>query len=289
MVISQFHALYKTEGLSKKVMESFRNIVYTYFNQHGRDFPFRKDLTPYKVLVSEMMLQQTQAGRVAEKYLAFIEKFLDFVALSKASLEEVLKAWQGLGYNRRAVALKKIAEIIVNDYDGRLPETVEALEKLPNIGFNTASSIVAFAYNKPVVFIETNIRRVYIHFFFPGKKEIKDKEILPIVRATLDLNNSRKWYYALMDYGVMLKKKFPNLNKRSAHYKKQASFKGSNRQLRGKVLKHLLSVSETSMSALLEAIQCDKKKLSSVIRQLVKEGFLSLEENKISVNDSKSP
>ncbi|MFX1289269.1 MAG: A/G-specific adenine glycosylase, partial [Promethearchaeota archaeon] len=167
-----------------------------------------------------MMLQQTQTNRVSEKFQKFIQEFPDFQSLAKAPLNNVLKVWQGLGYNRRAVALKKIADKVVNELDGILPADVEILKSFPQIGHNTASSIVAFAFNIPTFFIEVNIRRVYIYFFFPGKSSIADQNIMPIVRKTLDHSNVRKWYYALMDYGVMLKKTHPELNKRSAHYRK---------------------------------------------------------------------
>ena len=181
MLITEFHKLYREIGLNPEVINSFQKIIYSYFKQYGRDFPFRNDTTPYNVLVSEIMLQQTQTGRVAEKFLQFKNKFPDFHALSNAALEEVLQAWQGLGYNRRAIALKKISELVIKEFNGALPNSVEELKKFPQIGHNTASSIVAFAYNKPVYFIETNIRRVFIYFFFPKKKKIDDKEILPLV------------------------------------------------------------------------------------------------------------
>lgn len=280
MLISQFHALYKKEGLSMRVVETFQKTINSHYAQYKREFPFRDDITPYNVVVSEMMLQQTQTNRVSEKFLEFKKKFPDFKTLSQAPLEEVLKVWQGLGYNRRAIALKKIAEIIIKDYGGALPSSIEDLEKLPHIGSNTASSIVAFAFNKPVIFVETNIRRVYIYFFFPGRSEVKDNEILPLLEVTIDKKDSRNWYYALMDFGVMLKKKHPDLNKRSAHYKKQAPFKGSNRQLRGKILKHLLLIFEDTKINLAKALNVSEEKLFKLLDQLEKEGFISVSEKK---------
>jgi len=221
-----------------------------------------------------MMLQQTQTSRVSEKFLEFIEKFPDFHSLAAAPLEKVLKAWQGLGYNRRAIALKKIAEDIINPYNGKLPDSVDLLKTLPQIGQNTASSIVTFAYNKPTIFIETNVRVVFIYFFFPTEKNIKDKDILPIVEKTLDKQNPRNWYYALMDYGVMLKKSHPNLNKRSAHYRKQSTFKGSNREVRGKILKILLSCNQISVQNLLKKLKISSQKLKPILSQLEKEDFI---------------
>ncbi|MFX0080533.1 MAG: A/G-specific adenine glycosylase [Candidatus Hodarchaeota archaeon] len=280
ILISEFHRLYKSDGLSIEVIKQFRSIIYNYFKQKGRNFPFRKNITPYNVLVSEIMLQQTQTGRVAEKFLNFIEKFPNFNILSEAPLEEVLKTWQGLGYNRRAIALKKIAEIVIDNYHGELPDSVEKLKKFPQIGHNTASSIISFAFNKPTIFIETNIRRVYIYFFFPGRNNITDKEINPILKKTIDTTNPRKWYYALMDYGVMLKKKYPDLNKRSAHYRKQTPFKGSNRQIRGEILSILIKNKTLKISDLREKLkEVNNEKLLTIINQLEIEGFIETEED----------
>ncbi|MFW9821130.1 MAG: A/G-specific adenine glycosylase, partial [Candidatus Thorarchaeota archaeon] len=235
--------MYNKEGLSQKVISTFQNIIYSYYKQYGREFPFRRHINPYNVVVSEMMLQQTQTNRVAEKFQQFIQKFPDFQSLANAPLNDVLKIWQGLGYNRRAIALKNIAEKLITEFEGILPADVETLKSFPQIGHNTASSIVAFAFNIPTYFVEVNIRRVFIYFFFPGKNSVNDSVILPIVRKTLDRANVRKWYYAVMDYGVMLKKTHPELTKRSAHYRKQSKFKGSDREIRGKILKLLIASS----------------------------------------------
>jgi A/G-specific adenine glycosylase len=277
MLISDFYKLYKKDDLSEEVIDRFKGIVYSFYKQHGRNLPFRENITPYKVLVSEIMLQQTQTGRVSEKFLNFVEKFPDFLTLSKAPLENVLEMWQGLGYNRRAIALKKISEIVINNYKGILPNSTEILKSFPQIGDNSASSIVTFAFNKPTVFIETNVRRVYIYFFFHAKNKIPDKAIYPIVEKTVDKRNPREWYYALMDYGVMLKKLYPDLNKRSAHYRKQTPFKGSNRQIRGELLKLLIKHKILKMSDIEKNLKSVlKKKLMTILSQLEKEGFLEI-------------
>ncbi|MFX1326178.1 MAG: A/G-specific adenine glycosylase [Promethearchaeota archaeon] len=287
MLISEFHKLYKSNGLSLEIVHQFQNMVYAYFKQKGRIFPFRQNITPYNVLVSEIMLQQTQTGQVSEKFLNFIEKFPNFRALSDGPLESVLKAWQGLGYNRRAVALKKIAEIVIKEYNGNLPDSVELLKTFPQIGHNTASSIVAFAFNKPTIFIETNIRRVYIYFFFPGKSKITDKEIIPILEKTIDKSNPRKWYYALMDFGVMLKKTHPDLNKRSAHYRKQAPFKGSNRQIRGEILRILMQNNTIKRNVLTQKFKdVDGQKLKMILAQLEKEEFIETMEDIVRLRTS---
>lgn len=167
---------------------------------------------------------------MVEKYNSFIKQFPTLKKLNEASIKDVLAAWQGLGYNRRALYLKSITKI---------PKTYEELVELPGIGPNTAGSILAFAYNIPHPFIETNIRSVFIHFFFKNKEQVPDKEIMELIKETLDHKNPREWYYALMDYGAMLKKT-GNPSKKSAHYKKQSTFKGSHRQKRGEILRILL-------------------------------------------------
>ena len=223
------------------------------------------------------MLQQTQTNRVSVKFGNFIRKFPDFQTLSEATLEEVLKEWQGLGYNRRAIALKKIAEIVIKSHNGNLPKSIEELKSFPQIGHNTASSILTFAFNQPRIFIETNIRTVFIYFFFHNKNKINDKEIIPLIEKTFDENNPRKWCYALMDYGVMLKKKFPKLNKKSAHYRKQSPFKGSARQIRGKILKILVekkTISKLELKNNFKHINGDL--INKILQQLEKEGFIEL-------------
>ena len=280
LFITDFYRLLKENGLTLKVIKLFQKIIYEFYKNHKRKFPFRENITPYNVLVSEIMLQQTQTGRVSEKFLKFIAKFPDFLSLSKASLEQILKEWKGLGYNRRAIALKKIAEIVINDFNGKLPESIEELKLFPQIGHNTASSILTFAFNKPMVFIETNIRRVYIYFFFPNIGKVNDKEIMSIVKKTVDKNNPRKWYYALMDYGVMLKKIHPGLSKRSVHYRKQAPFKGSSRQIRGELLEMLIKNGTISLSKIQKRfIVNDRKRIKNILNQLQKEGFIEIKED----------
>ena len=272
--------------MTSEVIQVFQDIIYSYFKQYGRNFPFRDKIKPYYVLISEIMLQQTQTSTVSEKFLNFIKSFPDFEALSKAPKQKLLKAWQGLGYNRRAIALKNIAEIIVNDYEGKLPDlSIEKLKEFPQIGHNTASSISTFAFNKPNIFIETNIRRVYIYFFFPKNNSVNDKDIMPLIEATVDKEQPREWYYALMDYGVMLKKTHPELNKRSAHYRKQAQFKGSNREIRGKILKILLNKKEILMTELQNQLKVENKRLISILNQLEKEGFIENNEMIIKISN----
>ena len=188
-------------------IRNFRLQVYRYFKRHGRTLPWRSDYDPYHILVSEVMLQQTQVDRVSDTFASFIERFPDIVALAASPLDAVLAQWRGLGYNRRAVRLREAAKIIQRDYGGMVPSDTDMLRRLPGIGPATAASIAAFAYNQPTLFLETNIRTAFIHHFFNEQKVIEDAAILPLAATALDRRNPRKWYSALMDYGSMLKKK----------------------------------------------------------------------------------
>ena len=231
-------------------------------------------MDPNRILVSEFMLQQTQAERVMGKYEEFIARFPDVATLAEADLQSVLQVWQGLGYNRRAISLKETAVRVVQEHSGRLPKDLDELMRLPGIGRSTAGAILAFAHDIPVAFIETNIRRVFIHFFFPDRENVKDSEILPLVEQTLDTRNPRDWYYALMDYGAMLKTKMPNPNRKSAHYTRQAPLEGSNRQIRGMVLKLLLSCGTLREDELIEKLCKDSSRVQTILREMEREGFI---------------
>lgn len=221
--------------------EEFKTIIYDSYEREGRVFPWRENTGGWGVLVSEFMLQQTQISRVVPYWKRWMEKWPCPGSLAAASLEEVLREWSGLGYNRRARCLKECAGIIVRDFGGDVPQQAQALEKLPGIGRYTAGAIACFAWNHPVVFIETNIRAVMLHFFFDGQQEVNDREIMPLLEAVLDRDNPRKWYWALMDYGAALKKLTLNPSRRSAHYSRQSKFSGSFRQIRGSLIRALVS------------------------------------------------
>ncbi len=215
----------------------FRRLVWRFYRTLGKhDLPWRTTSDPYHILVSELMLQQTQVARVLPKYKIFLELFPTVEVLAKAPLREVLSVWQGLGYNRRAKFLHETAKIITS---AQLiwPRTIADLEALPGIGWYTARAIMAFAYNAPVVLLETNIRTVFLHHFYKDQYEVPEAAILSLVEATASTRRSREWYYALMDYGAHLKRTIGNQNKRSKQYTKQTRFKGSNRQIRGAIIR----------------------------------------------------
>ena len=255
-------------------IKTFRSTIYSHYRLNGRIFPWRQTRNPYYILVSEIMLQQTQTERVLKKYAHFIKVFPDISSLNRASLHKVLEVWQGLGYNRRALALKKIAQIVTRNFDGTIPPFPDTLQTFPCVGKATASAICAFAFNKPVVFIETNIRSVFIHFFFRDIPVIGDTEIFPLIEETLDLENPREWYFALMDYGAMLKKIKPNPGNQSAHYHRQSPFEDSDRQIRGIILRILIEKSHLLEDEIVEELQKNRKRIKRILMELEHEGFI---------------
>lgn len=225
--------------LSAAEIAAFRRDVYGHYRAFKRDLPWRRTRDPYQILVSEMMLQQTQVSRVVPKFVEFIGRFPTALALASAPLGEVLETWAGLGYNRRAKMLWEAAKRLVERHGGILPSTYELLRTLPGIGDYTASAILAFAFGHGRPLIETNVRAVIIRHFFPRKKDVSEREILSLAEQTLDRENPRDWYAAFMDYGAHLKASEGNHARRSAHHGKvkKIPFKGSMRQVRGEALK----------------------------------------------------
>jgi A/G-specific adenine glycosylase len=269
--------------LTKNKIASFQKFIWDFYAMHGRSFTWRNIYSPYAILVSEIMLQQTQTYRVAPKFELWMMEFPDFATLSQAPLRDVLSIWQGLGYNRRALALHKIAQKVINEFDGALPQDPEILATLPNIGPNTAGSICAFAFNMPTIFIETNIRAVFIHHFFQHKDKVLDKDLLPLVQQTIDNFNPREWYYALMDYGVFLKQQIINPSRKSAHHITQSKFEGSHRQIRGTILKLLSKYPSLERETFFSYIQRDAQSIEKALSQLANEGFIKNNEGKFSI------
>jgi len=218
----------------------FQELVWQKGRELYRDMPWRSDYQPYYVLVSELMLQQTHVDRVIPKFQLFITSFPTVQSLAAASLSDVLTIWSGLGYNRRAKFLHNAAKMIVDDGAGEFPSSVEQLVKLPGVGVNTAGAIMAYSFNQPVVFVETNIRTVYFHHFFGDDDSVTDSQIRDVVQTTLDTEHPREWYWALMDYGTFLKRQGVGAISKSRHYKKQSPLAGSVREVRGAIIKQLV-------------------------------------------------
>ncbi len=255
-------------------LRQFSSKIWEYYRVHRRSFMWRENPTPYHVFISEVMLQQTQTYRVAPKFEAFISRFPDFGTLAVADQRDVLEAWQGLGYNRRGLYLHKSAQRVVTDFAGILPKDPSILETFNGIGKATAASICAFAFNLPTIFIETNIRAVYIHEFFKDSTEVTDKELFPLIDATVDKNNPREWYYALMDYGVMLKQLYKNPSRKSAHHTKQSKFEGSERQIRGMILRVLLNAPASTFERICHIIDREPERIQKNLDNLHSEGLI---------------
>lgn len=261
-------------AFSASQIAGFQGVIHGQFRENPRPMPWRDTRDPYCILVSEVMLQQTQVERVKYKYAEFLAAFPTVADLAAAPLPEVLRIWQGLGYNRRALALKKCACEIHDRFEGLFPATVPELESLPGIGPYTARAVALFAFGIVTPFIETNIRTVFIHFFFHGREQVHDREIMPLVEATLDQSNPRDWYYALMDYGVMLKRCHSNPGRRSTHHSRQTPFKGSNRELRSRMLKLVMSRPGMAADALALALEADVINVGRNLQAMEREGFV---------------
>lgn len=273
---------------------SFHRALTDYYYQSGRhDMLWRRPeshghFDPYKILVSEVMLQQTQVDRVTPKYTQFLRKFPTVHELASAKLSDVLKVWNGLGYNRRAKYIWEAAKMVEKDFNGEFPVVLEELKRIPGIGPNTAGAIMAYAYNEPVVFVETNIRTVIIHHFFKDKSSVHDAEIREVLTRVMPQSSQkdmqgvvlgpREFYWAMMDYGAFLKKTVGNLSRASRHYTRQSTFQGSLRQIRGKIVR-MLTMGPMTEKALQEQIADDRT--DDVLDALEREGLISRHGNRV--------
>ena len=217
-----------------------------------RDLPWRRTYDPYAIWISEVMLQQTQVSRVDGRWQRWLERFPTVDALAAAAPSDVLEEWQGLGYNRRALSVHRAAQAI-SEAGGIFPQDSKELVKLPGIGPATAAGIRAFAFNLHGVYLETNVRTVFLHELYPQAEGVPDSELVPLVELTCPASvedaadaaattlTPRSWYYALLDYGAYLKKTIPNPSRRSKSHVKQSRFEGSHRQKRAELLRVLLA------------------------------------------------
>ncbi len=286
--LEEIRSAYAVSGMCEPVASAFKKAVVGHFMREGRALPWRETCDPYLILVSEIMLQQTQVGRVQAKYQGFTEAFPDFETLHAASPEEVLAAWHGLGYNRRALALKRIAAIVMEVHAGRFPEDPRVIAGFPGIGESTAGAIAVYAFGKPTSFIETNIRRTYIHCFFREKESVSDKDILPLVGATIDRDYPREFFWGLMDIGTLLSRQSPDPNRKSARYRKQPAFSGSRRQKRGAIIAALLR-GPCPLERLADLTGIGAEELGELIRILAGEGFLGISGDMIRLMQGKKP
>jgi A/G-specific adenine glycosylase len=260
---------------SDTAVERFRTVIYDNARRNPRTLSWRGTDDPYRILVSEFMLQQTQTARVGPYYDEFLRRFPTVESLARAGFADVLSIWQGLGYNRRAKYLHRCAGEIVSRFGGRVPSEHADLVSLPGVGPYTAAAIQAFAFHEPVVMVETNIRRVFLHFFAAGRESVPDRELAPYIESTLDRSDPRGWYYALMDYGVHLSRVVKNPNRRSAHYSRQSPFHGSVRQVRGLILSALTRNGSMSLRDLERAVGPTDHRLAPALDALVREKLIT--------------
>jgi A/G-specific adenine glycosylase len=279
-------------NVSPTQIKKFKETVWNYYNISGRNnLPWRKKINSYRVWVSEVMLQQTQVDRVRGFFDTWTSHFPKVDDLARASQIDILRLWKGLGYNSRALRMKKCAQEIMQHYQGKFPKSQDELQKLPGIGPYTAGAICAFANNQAVPIIETNIRRVFIHHFFADANDIRDEDILKLVEQTLDQKNPRQWYWALMDYGSFLgrtlnsKGKKYNPNVQSKHYTKQSKFKGSDRQIRSMILRVLLEhnnfISKSELVKEIKKFSNDQERITTIMNKMKKDGFFEIDEKGI--------
>jgi A/G-specific adenine glycosylase len=279
--------LYDHSGtLKPETVSAFQKQIYSRYHSTPRPMPWRVTRVPYHILTAEVMLQQTQVERVKIKYAEFLSAFPNIAALASAPLTDVLRIWQGLGYNRRALALKRCAEEIISRFGGELPRDTGELGSLPGIGPYTARAVAAFAFGTAEPLIETNIRTVFIHFFFHGRDKVSDREIMPLVAATLDRQNPREWYYALMDFGVWLKQLHPNPGRRSRHHVQQSRFEGSNRQLRSRLLRAVMTNPGSTAAELAGVLGTEQGAAERNLADMEREGFLCQTGSRYLVCDS---
>jgi A/G-specific adenine glycosylase len=261
-------------GLHQTQIKAFIFEVMSHYERHGRhSLPWRQTTDPYAILVSEIMLQQTQVLRVIPKYEAFMAKYPTPEHLAQAPLMAVLQLWVGLGYNRRARYLQLAAQALAQS--GSYPETISAWRALPGVGPYTAAAVCAFAYNERVSLIETNVRTVFIHHFCTDQEKVSDKLIIELIDQVLPhITSPRLWYYALMDYGSALKKAVGNLNIKSKHYTKQSRFAGSDRQIRGAIIRALTSGGMTKRRLRQMISTAREEVIFQQLERLVAEGLL---------------
>jgi A/G-specific adenine glycosylase len=288
MTVEQYLQRLRALGSDKRkptprTVRAFQTLVLGFYREHRRTFAWRRTRDPYRILVSEIMLQQTQTVRVAERFGAFIQQFPTVRELARAPQSEVIRAWQGLGYYRRARNLHRAAIAICEHHGGKVPRNPADLKALPGVGAYTAAAVAAFAFNTPVPMIETNIRSVYLFAFCRGRRAVSDKELLALVAQTIPTGatqhalpvHGRIWFYALMDLGVELKRLRAGINHASKHHARQSPFKGSDREVAAQVLKLIVSRKRpTAESELCETLSAAPAMITKAVNRLVKDSLI---------------
>ena len=262
---------------SNEGIRRFQAYIYDRANVCYRDLPWRRTKNPYAILISEVMLQQTQATRVIPKFEAWIKTFPTLRSLAKADISQVLALWSGLGYNRRALAVHSAAIELVKRFEGKVPAKEEDLIRLPGIGKYTSRAILTFAFDIPTVFLETNVRTVLIKHLFPESIDVPDSSMYPIAEAILDRESPARWYNALMDYGADLKRLNENHGNKAKAYGRQSPFSTSFRRIRGEMLKKAISEGLCDIDSFYATMPFSLEDVETCAKTLAKEGFLVYE------------
>lgn len=261
--------------ISQKQIKSFHKKIFEFYKEHKRNLPWRKTTNPYYIMISEIMLQQTQVPRVIEKYDKWIQQFPKVEDLAQAELKLVLQLWSGLGFNSRGKRLQDTAKIISKKYKGIVPNTPEELETLPGIGPYTSKAILIFANNENIATVDTNIRRILIHEF-KLSEDLNNKEIQKIAEQILPKGKSRDWHNALMDYGTTI------ITARKSGIKskgKQSTFKGSRREVRAGILKNILNEEKITVQKAKKLFPKTQYNVKEILEELVSEEIITKNKN----------
>lgn len=262
----------KVQIIPQKEIQRFQSKIFLFYQKNKRRLPWRETTDPYKILLSELMLQQTQVSRVISFYEKWITRWATLQDLAKASRADVLKAWMGLGYNTRALNLHKAAQKIVAEFQGDIIAAMKHYKEIPGVGLYTAQAVQIFSTNSDLVTIDTNIRRILItEFHLP--EDLTIRELWNIAEQCLPRGKSREWHNALMDYGAL----HQTAKKTGIRpISQQSSFKGSDRQVRAMVLRLLLK-SRLSFNNILDTVGGDQKKLRKILNKMVEEDILTFQ------------
>ncbi len=279
-----------------------------WFQANQRDLPWRHTRNPYAILVSEVMLQQTQVDRVVPYYLGWLRAFPTIQALADAPTAEVIRRWSGLGYNRRAVNLQRTVRAVVDDYGGVFPRTVEQLRALPGIGPYTSGAIAAFAFEQDAGFIDTNMRRVLHRLFFGvdvPSPVATERELTALAVEVVPPGEGWTWNQALIEFGALqctarrpacvicpLQRDcaaYPAIQTAirglpvGARLKREGTWEGSNRQARGRIVDMLrqhptLSLDDLGSRVRPEYGESDRPWLYDLVRALERDGLTKVAE-----------
>lgn len=268
-------------NLDQSTISSFQQKILQYYQKNKRDLPWRHTTDPYSILLSELMLQQTQVSRVIEYYTKWLHTWPTIQHLSKANRKDVLQAWIGLGYNTRGINLHKASQIIVEHYNGDVIAAMDDYKKIPGVGKYTSQAVKIFSTNADIITVDTNIRRIFIHEFnLP--QDISDSKLWSIAQYCLPKGKSRQWHNALMDYGATyLTSKKTGISPKTT----QSTFEGSDRQIRAQILRDLLTKPLT-LQDLTNQYNHSSDRLLKILEKMKKQEIIKQENKTYYLNET---